>query len=219
LIIFRMGLGRDSLAMLGLLLEEGLLANGRRYLSDDIDAVVFTDPGMEWSNTYALIPPVANLCAAHGLRFIVQAKAPEEEQRAWSAYRTIGSKEEAPWRAAREGESIESKAARGYYHARVGIMGDYASKGMIVPYKGGGCTAVHKIGPNRVLMADLAAERFGVPDNGAWGRDVKKGIRPAHLVLIGIAAEEFFLFFGGAGGGFLSFLEGFTATEISGYWH
>lgn len=108
LTIFRMGLGRDSLAMLGLLLEGGLLANGQRIMPDDVDAVVFTDPGMEWANTYALIPKVSALCAEHGLRFIVQAKAPEEEQRAWTAYRTVGSTENAPWREARPGESIES---------------------------------------------------------------------------------------------------------------
>ena len=122
LAIFRMGLGRDSLAMLGLLLEHGLLAKGRRYTADDIDAVVFTDPGMEWANTYALIPRVREVCAAHGLRFIVQAKADPEAQRAWTASRPIGSREDAPWRAERPGEGIEEKQPR---ESRYYVLAEY----------------------------------------------------------------------------------------------
>lgn len=191
LTIFRMGLGRDSLAMLGLLIEGKLTAKGLRILPEDVDAVVFTDPGMEWNSTYQMIPRVQAVCDAYGLRFLVQAKAPVIEQRAWTAVRTVGSRADAPWRAPVEGETVEDRAARGYYHPRVGIMADYASKGMIVPYTGGGCTDVHKIGPNRALMDDLARERFGAwADNAAWGRAVKKGERPPHLVLIGIAADE-----------------------------
>lgn len=191
LTIFRMGLGRDSLAMLGLLIEGRLTAKGLRILPEDVDAVVFTDPGMEWSATYRMIPRVRAICDAYGLRFLVQSKAPAAEQAAWTSVRTVGSRAEAPWRAPVPGETIEARAARGYYHPRVNIMADYRSKGMIVPYAGGGCTDSHKIGPNRTLMDDLARERFGDwANNGAWGRAVKKGERPPHLVLIGIAADE-----------------------------
>lgn len=194
LTIFRMGLGRDSIAMLCLLVEGRLIAGGEPVLPEDVDAVVFTDPGAEWSSTYALIPRVQELCDQYGIRFIAQRKPPAEGEAGWQQWvstRTIGSRAEAPWRAEREGESIEDKAARGYYHARAPIMADYASKGMVVAYKDASCTVNHKIGPNRALMDDLARERFG-PDagNASWSAAVRKGTRPPHRVLIGIAADE-----------------------------
>jgi hypothetical protein len=194
LTILRLGLGRDSLAMLGLLVEGKLVAGGQPVLPEDVDAVVFTDPGAEWQHSYALIPRVQELCDRYGLRFIAQRKPPEhgaEGWRQWVTTRTIGSRAEAPWRAERPGETIEEKAARGYYHARAPIMADYASKGMVVAYKDASCTVNHKIGPNRALMHDLAVERFGAwAGNAAWSAAVKRGDRPPHRVLIGIAADE-----------------------------
>lgn len=194
LTIFRLGLGRDSIAMLCLLVEGRLTAGGVPLHPEDVDAIVFTDPGAEWSNTYATIPRVQELCSRYGLRFIVQAKPPEEGPEGWRSWvntREIGSRVVAPWREERAGETIESKAARGYYHARAPIMADYASKGMVVAYKDASCTVNHKIGPNRALMDDLARERFGPDaDNARWSAAVRKGLRPPHRVLIGIAADE-----------------------------
>lgn len=193
LTIFRMGLGRDSLAMLGLLLEGKLTAGGAPLTPEDVDAVVFTDPGAEWQGTYALIPKVARLCEQHGLRFIVQAKPPAEGTTGWREWvktRPIGSREEAPWRRTRTtAETVEERAARGYYHPRAPIMADYASKGTVVAYNDASCTVNHKIGPNRGLINDLAQERFGL-DNRAWSAAVRKGARPPHRVLLGIAADE-----------------------------
>jgi hypothetical protein len=42
-----MGLGRDSLAMLALLTEGKLVAEGRPLRPAGVDAVVFSDPGFE----------------------------------------------------------------------------------------------------------------------------------------------------------------------------
>ena len=66
-----MGLGRDSLAMLALLIEGQLVAEGRLLRPAD---VVFSDPGFEWAHTYALLPRVRRLCALHGLRLILLQK-------------------------------------------------------------------------------------------------------------------------------------------------
>jgi hypothetical protein len=46
-----MGLRRDSLAMLALLIEGQLVAEGRPLRPADVDAVVFSDPGFEWAHT------------------------------------------------------------------------------------------------------------------------------------------------------------------------
>jgi hypothetical protein len=194
LTIFRMGLGRDSIAMLCLLVEDGILVGGERIHPADVDAVVFTDPGAEWRQTYALIKPIGDFCDAHGLRFIVQAK-PEEGGdlgwRQWVETRQIGSRAVAPWRSELPGDTIESRAARGYYHARAPIMADYASKGIVVMFADPSCTVNHKIGPNRAMIDDLARERFGEwAGNAAWSHLVKKGERPPHRVLLGIAADE-----------------------------
>ena len=70
-ISFNMGLGRDSLAMLALLIEGQLVAEGRLLRPAD---VVFSDPGFEWAHTYALLPRVRRLCALHGLRLILLQK-------------------------------------------------------------------------------------------------------------------------------------------------
>jgi len=193
LTIFRMGLGRDSIAMLCLLVEDGLIVGGRKVVPLDIDAVVFTDPGAEWSNTYALIPRVAEFCERNGLRFIVIAKPAEEGPRGWKSWiatRQLGSRAVAPWRQIGDAnETVESRAARGFYQARAPIMADYASRGVIVQYKDTSCTVNHKIGPNRALMNDLSLERFGI-DNRKWSDEVKKHRRPPHRLLLGIAADE-----------------------------
>ena len=47
IITLNMGLGRDSLAMLALLIEGQLVAEGRPLRPADIDALVFSDPGFE----------------------------------------------------------------------------------------------------------------------------------------------------------------------------
>ncbi len=69
-----MGLGRDSLAMLAMLLEGELVAEGRALRPADVDAVVFSDPGFEGAHTCALLPRVRRMRALHGLRLVVLHK-------------------------------------------------------------------------------------------------------------------------------------------------
>jgi hypothetical protein len=47
IVTLNMGLGRDRLAMLALLIEGQLVAEGRPLRPADIDALVFSDPGFE----------------------------------------------------------------------------------------------------------------------------------------------------------------------------
>ena len=83
IITLNLGMGRDSLAMLGLLTEGRLIAEGRALAPEDIDAVVFADPGAEWAHTMALLPRVRRFCMRHDLRFLhLQKPSPE----AWTRY-------------------------------------------------------------------------------------------------------------------------------------
>jgi hypothetical protein len=199
LTILRCGAGQDSIAMLCLLVEQGLLVGGERIHVSDVDAVVFTDVGNEWRSTMALLPRIHAFCDRHGLRFLAQMKPSEEEQEAWLetlaplrvAARAAGTvyRGTPPWRVPVAGESIEQRAERGYYHARVGIMADYQSKDTIVALTDASCTANHKIGPSRALIEDLSNERFGL-GNRQWAAAVKRGDRLPHQVLLGIAADE-----------------------------
>jgi hypothetical protein len=193
LTVLRCGMGRDSLAMLCLLVEGGLIAGGRSVTLRDVDAVVFTDVGAEWRSTYALVPRIRALCEQHGLRFLFQRKpAPEHAATFTAACRAAGTMRGVPrpWRAVDPG-TIEGRCSTGWYHLRVGIMDDYASRDAVVAYKDGGCTANHKIMPGLALVDDLCRERFslGCSDNG-WGNLVKKGLRRPHRILLGIAADE-----------------------------
>ena len=83
IITLNLGMGRDSLAMLGLLVEGRLVAEGRVLSPEDIDAVVFADPGAEWSHTLALLPRVRRFCMRHDLRFLHLQKP---SQAAWDRY-------------------------------------------------------------------------------------------------------------------------------------
>ena len=86
IIIIQMGLGRDSIAMLLLLLEGKLIAEGIPLRPADVDAVVFSDPGYEWPETYKLIPSVDAICRQMCIPFFVLAKPPEEGPGGWSAW-------------------------------------------------------------------------------------------------------------------------------------
>ena len=70
IVILNMGLGRDSMTMLCLLSDGELVAEGRKLGPEDVDAVVFSDTGIEWKHTYALIPRVRDFAEKHGIRFI-----------------------------------------------------------------------------------------------------------------------------------------------------
>lgn len=195
IITLNLGMGRDSLAMLGLLAEGRLVAEGRALAPEDIDAVVFADPGAEWAHTMALLPRVRRFCMRYDLRFLHLQKPSAE---AWSRYLAElpapGSPERRgalslrPWRDA-EPATIEEKAASGWYHLRVPILDDYASRSTIASRSKKDCTENHKVEPIRKVVSDLSVERFGLDARG-WGVQVRAGARWPHLNLIGIAADE-----------------------------
>lgn len=193
LTILSMGLGRDSMTMMCLLAEGNLLAGGELLGPDDVDAIVFSDPGYEWKYTYDLIPLVQSFCDKHGIRFVVLAKPPAEGETGWREYlanRTFGERTTPPWVRAAEGGTIEAKAAAGYYHWRAPILHDYLRVRMITLRASAACTDQHKITPiNGRFLNDLCQERFGF-DNRQWSRRVGAGEARPHRVLIGIAADE-----------------------------
>jgi hypothetical protein len=63
IVTLNMGLGRDSLPMLAPLIEGRLVAEGHPLRPVDVDAVVISDPGIEWAHTYALLLRVCGGCA------------------------------------------------------------------------------------------------------------------------------------------------------------
>lgn len=193
LVILRLGLGRDSMTMLTLLGEGQLVVEGRPRGPDEVDAVVFTDPGGEWPFTYELIPRVQKFCDARGIRFIVQNKPPAEGPGGWIFWKkhqkTIADRLAAqgkrphgssygkpPWRQHRPA-TIEERARSGYYHARIPLFEDYDRKDAWIILKNPSCTILHKVEPNQELVRDLVEERGLV------------GGRP-HLMLLGLAADE-----------------------------
>ena len=181
--------------MLGLLAEGRLVAEGRTLAREDIDAVVFADPGAEWAHTMALLPRVRRFCMRHDLRFLHLQKPSAE---AWSRYLAElpapGSADRRaalslrPWRDM-EPASIEEKAASGWYHLRAPILDDYQSSATIASRSKKDCTENHKVEPIRKVVSDLSLERFGLDARG-WGVQVRAGARWPHLNLIGIAADE-----------------------------
>lgn len=195
IVTLNLGLGRDSLTMLCLLVDGRLRAEGRVLAPDEVDAVVFSDPGAEWQSTYALIPRVRELCERHKLRFVVLSKPPAEEAQRYLDQlppRGDDTRREAverrPWRS-RAPASIEEKAASGWYHLRADIVSDYGSRATIAARAKKDCTINHKVDPIRKLIQDLSLERFGL-DNVRWGAAVRAGERRPHLTLVGFAADE-----------------------------
>jgi hypothetical protein len=213
LVVLRLGLGRDSMTMLVLLAAGKLVVDerGRRIGPKDIDAVVFTDPGHEWSFTYDLIPRVQAFCDRYGLRFLWQKKPPAEGPKGWVSWmhHQMRSREAEssfgvpPWRT-NPPASIEARCVSGYYHQRIPLFDDYGSKDAWITKDDSSCTVVHKIVPNRELLVDLQMERFGMlPERQgtnrrlemtrqgeAWGDAVRRGDRQSHLMFIGYAADE-----------------------------
>lgn len=225
LVVLRMGLGRDSVAMMLLLSEGALVVNGRTIGPDEVDAIVFTDPGYEWPATYAVKERVDAFAKAMGIPFLAQEKPPAEGPTGWISWlkeRThrkaamqaeLGKKvkleyEERPWQMSApplpvrspadygkpltgaEIKVLRARADSGYYHLWPPILETYQSRNMVIKMKDAGCTLNHKINPNRMLLNDMAAIRFGVKSNTLWSNAVIRGERPAHLVLLGIAADE-----------------------------
>lgn len=197
IVTLNMGLGRDSLAMLCLLLERKLLAQATVVNVPDISAVIFSDTGYEWQHTYAVLPLTMELCLQAGLRWLHLRKPPAEGQAGWMQWQNSWqqrridgpSRERPPWQQ-EPPASIEARASSGYYHLRAPILDDYQTRATVISVNRQDCTANHKIGPIRRVIEDLANERFQVESNREWGRDVRASRRRPHLSLIGYAANE-----------------------------
>lgn len=204
-----MGLGRDSVAGLILLVTVGLLCKGKRIGPGDIDFLIFTDTGAEWAATYDVWHYVEQICKDHGIRAVCQMKPPQEQQESWLAElapirERLAATEpgsEAYWAVRTElryatptwqldtSGTLEAKALRGYYHRRVAIFEDYKSKASLIRFSDGGCTENHKILPNRRFMGEVSQDWWGLT-NKQWGNLVKAGEREPHQVLLFIALDE-----------------------------
>ncbi len=84
--LLSMGLGRDSMTMLCLLKERGLEVEGEFLGGDDLDGIVFSDPGWEWPHSYALIPKVREMCKEMNVPFLHLKKPPREGDSGWEHY-------------------------------------------------------------------------------------------------------------------------------------
>ena len=162
IIVFNMGLGRDSMAMLALLYEGTLQAEGFILRPQDIDAIAFADPGMEWEGTYKARKDVERMLrkiqkkTGVKIPFYSLEKPPEP---AWREYLSLVAKARRKinatglkgraktdamnkelaqsrakaWRDSLEGRSIKDKAAGGFYHLYPPITEAYA-QGRPAPY-------------------------------------------------------------------------------------
>lgn len=181
------GMGRDSTAMLCLLAEGRLVVDGAPVQPADIDAVIFSDTGMEWPTTYAALPAVRSICEGMGVRFLHLRKPAEELWRANP--RAKGDRADPVWVTAGAGLSIDEKAASGAYHRRIPILWEFMRFSKIAATVNASCTDNHKVQVIRRAMNDLCLEKFGM-DCQAWGRLCRKGLAERHRVLIGLAADE-----------------------------
>ncbi len=176
IIVLNCGVGRDSLTMWSLLLDDKLEVEGLGTLGVlDIDGVVFSDTGCEWPHTYAALDQLHEQCELSGTPLFVLRKPDGDCARALRPESVC---------------AVVAKAELGGYHTRPSILADLQSRATVASLGKGDCTDNHKIQPIRRLLSDLARVRFGVADNAAWGRLVRKGERGPHVTLIGIAADE-----------------------------
>lgn len=190
LVVFNLGLGRDSIAMLILAAAGKLLIDGRPCGFESIDVVVFSDTGAEWPYTYALIPRIEAMAAAYGFRFVVLAKPRMHGPTGWVTNpRPRGDRSTPVWVEATEGMTIDDKAAAGGYHLRLPIMAEYMRFGKIAITQSGACTSNHKVGAIRRFTDDLCRERFGVGTR-SWASKVRNGTARPHLMVLGFAADE-----------------------------
>lgn len=83
LVILSSGLGRDSSTMVALMLEGRLPVAGRMLGPSDVDAVVFSDTGYEWSFTYRVMESMIELLRPAGVPFYALETPPEHVWRPW----------------------------------------------------------------------------------------------------------------------------------------
>jgi len=197
IVTLNLGLGMDSMTMLCLLREGKLRVEGRVLEPGDITAAVTSHTGREWPHFHEAREAAAEICRELRLPYYFLEKPSPEGPRGWAAWleavrlAKLGGEERPDpfWRSGRERESLEVKAAAGYYHLRPDILSDYSSRRTVVSISKGDCTDNHKIGPIRRLIGDLCLELYG-QDVLSWGREVRRGERRPHLTLVGYTAGE-----------------------------
>jgi hypothetical protein len=187
------GLGRDSATMVALLVAGELIVDGEVLRPQDVDLVIFSDTGYEWSFTYQVIPVMEKLLAKAGVPFYVLHKPPAKKWRRYvennrkafiDAWAKVGAHKNvfdeifvrggrvdrlrakskiAPPWVVEDFASMADKAARGGYHKRAPILQQYGMYSRITTRDRAECTDSHKIQPIERFIADMVKERFGLP--------------------------------------------------------
>ena len=219
LTLLSLGLGRDSMTILALLMEGKCLVNGKRTRLDQIDGVVFSDTGAEWEFTMALIPKVTRVCVRAGVPFYWLKKPPMKEvlkfeavferqrrkviKRAGDPYKGHSPYKGAPELRRGEGtklraaapwrrrryRSIDQKAELGGYHELIPIEQELQLLARIATKARKDCTVRHKIEPIRELLNDLLEVKYDTT-LVQWGLGVKAGLLKPNNMLLGLAADE-----------------------------
>lgn len=211
LTILSNGLGRDSATLIALLVKGQLVVDGELVLPTDVDAVVFSDTGYEWSFSYAVIPVLTEMLEKVGVPFYVLRKPPEEAWRpyveakrraflrAWEqsggnvkskAFQRVMKQERVapPW-IKQQWASLAAKAAGGGFHRTAPLMQQFGAYKRMNMRSSPQCTDRHKIQPINHFIEDLTLAKYGVTLT-EWGAGVLRGENQPHRVLIGFAADE-----------------------------
>jgi hypothetical protein len=220
LTIFSTGLGRDSMTILALA-EAGQLKLGDWPFNalEDLDAVVFSDPGHEWPLTYAAGVETAAVCVgrvpfyqlrkpnAVDTRHYAEVIYPAARKKVFAERKRRARMSEAERKRKNLGLRVEvsrlktspwlhrkyrspaQKARDGGYHVRLPLLQEYMLLGRSTTRMRAECTVAHKIEPVRALLNDLLLEKYGVT-LAWWGEEVKAGRLEPNRMILGIAYDE-----------------------------
>ena len=197
LLALSMGLGRDSMTILALLQGPGVTVLGRRGVKlADLDAVIFSDTGLEWKHTMDLAPIVRRVCSRAGVPFFNLAKPPDREQLAYMKRWRKGVDQVGSWRTRKYFKGsrptlreMQDKAARGGYHAFVDLDRASGLYERTTGFNTATCTERHKIVPVEEVLNDLLLLKYGISLD-TWGVQVSRGELQPNVLMIGIAADE-----------------------------
>ena len=197
LLALSMGLGRDSMTILALLQGRGITVLGRRGVKlADLDAVIFSDTGLEWDHTMDLAPIVRRVCSKAGVPFFNLAKPTDREQLAYMKRWRKGEPLVGAWRKRKYFKGsrptlreMQDKAARGGYHAFVDLDRATGLYERTTGYNTATCTERHKIIPVEEVLNDLLLLKYGISLD-TWGVQASRGELEPNVLMIGIAADE-----------------------------
>jgi hypothetical protein len=187
------GLGRDSATMGALLVAGKLVVDGERLRPQDVDLVIFSDTGYEWSFSYQVIPVMEKMLAKAGVPFVVLHKPPKAKWKRYvetnrkafiDAWAKVGAHKNvfdeifvrggrvdrlraktkiAPPWVVEDFADMADKAARGGYHTRAPMLQQYSMYSRIPTRGRAECTDAHKIQPIERFIGDMVQARFGLP--------------------------------------------------------